>query len=48
MTRTLLIRTVYIRVTENGKRKWMEIGTLNRKGEFKLSKGIPLPGLFEV
>lgn len=49
MTRSLVIRVVYIRITdENGKRKWQEIGTLNRKGEFKLNKGIPLPGLFEV
>ena len=48
MTRTILIRTVYVRITVDGKRKWVEIGTINRKGEFKLNKGIPLPGLFEV
>lgn len=48
MTRSIVIRTVYVRITEDGKRKWIEIGTINRKGEFRLNKGIPLPGLFEV
>ena len=52
--RTILTRTVYVRITKDGKRNWVEIGTLNRYGDFKLntkvieSKGIPLTGLFEV
>lgn len=48
MSRNLVIRHVYIRVTEDGKRKWKVIGFLNRKGEFTLDKGIPLTGIFEV
>lgn len=55
MTRTLLLRTVYARLTIDGKRKYVEVGTINKKGEFKWtnrelldSKGMPLPGLFEV
>ena len=56
MARTLVSRVVYIRITgENGKRKYEEIGVINRKGKVKLtnrllldSKGMPLPGIFEV
>jgi len=56
MARTLVIRTVYIRVTDaEGKRKYVNIGRINRKGEFRWtntrlldSKGMPLPGIFEV
>lgn len=56
MGRILPLRVVYIRITgEDGKRKYQEIGTINRKGEFKWSrpdlldsKGMPLTGIFEV
>lgn len=48
MSRNLVHRHVYIRVTEDGKRKWKVIGFLNRKGEFKIDKGIPLNEIFNV
>jgi hypothetical protein len=48
MSRTLILRHVYIRITEDGKRKWKVIGFLNRKGEFRLNKEIPLNEIFEV
>jgi hypothetical protein len=48
MSRSLVMRNVYIRITEDGKRKWKVIGFLNSKGEFTLDKGIPLTGIFEV
>jgi len=48
MSRRLVNRSVYIRVTEDGKRKWLRIGSINRKLELKLDKGIPLTGIFEV
>lgn len=55
MTRTILTRTLYARITVDGKRKYVEIGTINRSGTFRWtnrelldSKGMPLPGLFEV
>jgi len=56
MVRQLLQRVVYIRITdENGKRKYVELGTISRKGVFRLTnkdlldtKGMPLPGLFLV
>jgi len=48
MSRSLVNRSIYIRVTEDGKRKWLRIGSLNRNLQFKLDKGIPLTGIFEV
>jgi len=48
MSRTLVLRHVYIRVTEDGIRKWKVIGFLDSKGNFKLDKGIKLDGIFNV
>ncbi len=48
MTRMLLSRQLYVRVTENDKRKLISVGTISKDGTIRLTKGMPLPGWFEV
>ncbi len=48
MTRMLLSRELYVRVTKNGKRKYVSVGVITKDGTIRLTKGMPLPGWFEV
>ena len=49
MTRDITLRTVYIRITnDQGKREYLNIGWMNKKGKVTLRKGMPLDGWFEV
>lgn len=43
----LITRKIYMRITEDGIRKWVAIGTVSKKGTVRLYKGIPNPGWFE-
>lgn len=47
MSRGIVIRAVYVRVQVDGKKKLIRIGSLDKKGGFRLDKGAPLPGGFE-
>ena len=48
MTRMLLSRQLYVRVTENGKRKYVSVGVITKDGTIRLYKGMPLTGWFDV
>lgn len=55
MARDIILRNVYVRMTVDGRRKYVVIGYINKRGQFKWtntdlldSKGMPLPGLFFV
>jgi hypothetical protein len=44
-----MIRNVYIRITnEKGKREYLTVGWMDKKGKVTLFKGMPLPEWFEV
>ena len=43
----MISRNVYMRVTINGKRKYVAIGLISKSGRITLSKGMPNPGWWE-
>jgi hypothetical protein len=42
MSQNRILRNVYVSGTVDGKRKWINIGTINRKGLFRPGKDISL------
>ena len=48
MSRTIYLRNIYVRITEDGKRKYVRIGGIGANGKIQLDKGMPLTGWFEV
>jgi hypothetical protein len=46
--RSLVTRNIYVRITENGKRKYVNVGFMRRNGTIVIYKGMPLPGWFDV
>ena len=42
MSQYSLIRNVYVQATIDGKRKWLNIGTINKNGLFRPGKDIAL------
>jgi len=49
MTRDIILRNVYIRITnDKGKREYLNIGYMHRSGRITLYKGMPLTGWFDV
>ncbi len=42
MSQYRMRRTVYVQATIGGKRKWVDVGSINAKGEFRPGKDIAL------
>lgn len=40
-------RTLYVRVTVDGKRKYVDVGMLFKSGRVFISKGMPNPGWWD-
>ena len=43
----MISRNIYMRVTINGKRKYVNIGLISRSGKVTIFKGMPNPGWWE-
>ena len=42
-----MTRTLYVRVTENGKRKYVKVGWIFQDGDVGIYKGMPYTGWWE-
>ena len=43
----ITLRTIYMRVTIDGKRQYVDIGYINNKGKIHLWSGMPNPGWWD-